>query len=568
MKKQFLLSILMILSLVANADPVEIDGVYYNLVSKASVAEVTSNPNNYEGDVVIPNSVTYDGVEYNVTGIGQSAFASCINLSSVTIPNSVTSIGDFAFSWCSKLTSITIPDGVPTIGLSAFWNCSSLTSVSIPNSVTQINGVAFMGCTSLKSVTIPNSVTLLASGAFADCTSLTSVTIPNSVTYMGDRVFRGCTNLNTISIGSGMKEMYAETFANCTALMRVYCYAESVPNTPSDAFNGSFPEYINLYVPANAVEAYKSTSPWSSFKAVLAIGSEPSEYTLTYVIDGNEYKSYKVEEGAAITPEPAPSKEGYSFSGWNDLPSTMPGYDVTVTGNFTVNKYKLTYKVDGVEYKSYDIEYGASITQEPAPSKEGYTFSGWSDIPATMPAHDVTVTGSFNAIPVASKFKLTYMVNNEVYKSYEIEEGTIITPEPAPSKEGYSFSGWNDLPSTMPSYDVTVTGSFTINKYKLIYKVDGVEYKTYDIEYGTSITPEPVPSKDGFTFSGWSDVPATMPAYDVVVEGFYTTGIKEVVDQDSSVLIYDINGKKVSHPKSGVYIIRKKNGETRKIVIK
>lgn len=503
MKKQFLLSILMILSLVANADPVEIDGVYYNLVSKASVAEVTSNPNNYEGDVVIPNSVTYDGVEYNVTGIGQSAFASCINLTSVTIPNSVTSIGDFAFSWCSKLTSITIPDGVPTIGLSAFWNCSSLTSVSIPNSVTQINGVAFMGCTSLKSVTIPNSVTLLASGAFADCTSLTSVTIPNSVTHMGDRVFMGCTNLNTISIGSGMKEMYAETFANCTALMRVYCYAESVPNTPSDAFNGSFPEYINLYVPANAVEAYKSTSPWSSFKAVLAIGSEPSEYTLIYVIDGNEYKSYKVEEGAAITPEPAPSKEGHTFSGWNDLPSTMPGYDVTVIGTFTINKYKLAYMVDGIEYKSYDIEYGASITPEPTLSKDGYTFSGWSDIPPTMPA-----------------------------------------------------------------YDVTVTGSFSVNKYKLTYKVDGVEYKSYDIEYGTSIIPEPAPSKDGFTFSGWSDIPATMPAYDVVIEGFYTTGISNIQLQEETLYIHSINGNRVSQPVRGVNIIRRENGIIKKILHK
>ena len=70
----------------------------------------------------------------------------------------------------------------------------------------------------------------------------------------------------------------------------------------------------------------------------------------------------------------------------------MPAKDVTVTGTFSVNKYKLVYKVDGQEYKSYDVEYGATITPETEPTKEGYTFSGWSDIPATMPAKDLTIT--------------------------------------------------------------------------------------------------------------------------------------------------------------------------------
>lgn len=74
----------------------------------------------------------------------------------------------------------------------------------------------------------------------------------------------------------------------------------------------------------------------------------------------------------------------------------MPAHDVTVTGSFTVNTYTLTYEVDGEVYKTYKIEYGATIESENAPSKEGYTFS--SEIPDTMPAHDVTVTGSFTVI--------------------------------------------------------------------------------------------------------------------------------------------------------------------------
>ena len=185
--------------------------------------------------------------------------------------------------------------------------------------------------------------------------------------------------------------------------------------------------------------------------------SEPQSYTLTYLVDGEVYKTYSIKYRSAITPEPAPIKEGYTFSGWSDIPETMPAHDVTVTGTFTINKYKLTYKVDGEVYKSYDVEYGAKITPEAEPTKEGYTFSGWSEIPETMPAHDITVTGSFTI----NKYKLTYIVDGEVYKSYDIEYGTTITPEFAPTKEGYTFSGWSDIPATMPAHDVTVTGTFT-----------------------------------------------------------------------------------------------------------
>lgn len=73
----------------------------------------------------------------------------------------------------------------------------------------------------------------------------------------------------------------------------------------------------------------------------------------------------------------------------------MPLHDVTVTGMFTVNSYTLLYMVDGEEYKRLEVEYGATITAEDAPTKDGYIFSGWSEIPETMPAQDVTVTGTF-----------------------------------------------------------------------------------------------------------------------------------------------------------------------------
>ena len=73
----------------------------------------------------------------------------------------------------------------------------------------------------------------------------------------------------------------------------------------------------------------------------------------------------------------------------------MPAEDITITGTFTVNKYIVTYIVDGKEYKKETVAYGAEIPAIETPTKEGYTFNGWSEIPATMPAEDITITGSF-----------------------------------------------------------------------------------------------------------------------------------------------------------------------------
>ena len=78
MKKHLLLLLMILLPMVASADAVEIDGIYYNLITKAKIAEVTKNPDKYTGVVVIPESVTYEGTDYSVTSIGEEAFLNCI----------------------------------------------------------------------------------------------------------------------------------------------------------------------------------------------------------------------------------------------------------------------------------------------------------------------------------------------------------------------------------------------------------------------------------------------------------------------------------------------------------
>lgn len=116
--------------------------LYYSIIDysnhRVSVFNLNPGVNYISGGVVIPDSVESDNIKYAVTSIGEYAFGSCEQLTSVTIPNSVTFIGKSAFSDCRRLTSIYIPDSVSQIGAHAFFCCSSLTSITIPNSVTTI----------------------------------------------------------------------------------------------------------------------------------------------------------------------------------------------------------------------------------------------------------------------------------------------------------------------------------------------------------------------------------------------------------------------------------------------
>ena len=156
-------------------------------------------------DLVIPDSVSNDGIDYTVTSIGDYAFRYCDGLTGLlTIPNSVTSIGDYAFDGCTGFDgSLTIGNSVTSIGDGAFSGCSGFTgSLTIPNSVTSIGDGAFYYCDGFDgSLTIGNSVTSIGVNAFYSCSGLTgSLTIPNSVTSVGEQAFYNCRNLSILTM--------------------------------------------------------------------------------------------------------------------------------------------------------------------------------------------------------------------------------------------------------------------------------------------------------------------------------------------------------------------------------
>ncbi|MEE0903607.1 MAG: leucine-rich repeat domain-containing protein, partial [Prevotellamassilia sp.] len=168
MKKFFLLLTLLCLSLSARAHDAEVDGIFYNLDAANKTATVTFKGDNYwdddeySGDAVIPETVTYNGVTYSVTSLGEWCFASCSSLTAITIPNSVTSLGTGCFADCSSLERMVVDAANPVYD--SREDCNAIIHTSTNELIA--------GC---KNSQIPNSVTSLGNRCFYGCSSLTSI---------------------------------------------------------------------------------------------------------------------------------------------------------------------------------------------------------------------------------------------------------------------------------------------------------------------------------------------------------------------------------------------------------
>ena len=267
------------------------------------------------GDLVIPETVTYNGETYSVTGLNYSTFYSCYELTSVTIPDGVTSIGIDAFHNCWSLTSITIPEGVTSIDNYTFCN-TGLTSITIPESVTSIGAQAFASCYALTSVTIPENVTSIGEQAFHDCKGLTSVTIPENVTSIGEQAFYYCTGLTSF------------TFLRATP-----------PTFGAGVFDNT--NNCPIYVPASAVEAYKNelSSYASRVQPLTGITKNGVRYELQ--ADGTWAVAEIIASGDIVIPDaiigyPVTSI-GDAFENHSDLTSVTIGNSVTSIGSSAFN---------------------------------------------------------------------------------------------------------------------------------------------------------------------------------------------------------------------------------------
>lgn len=358
------------------------------------------------------SSLTTARLGNSIKALGDNAFYGCSSLQAITIPNSVGSVGEECFRNCSNMISAVIGDGlatikdytfqncraleslrignrVTTIETRAFENCSSLAKITIPQSITGITNNVFKGCTSLADVIIEDRSTKLELGSngssplFADCpldsvyiggkiiyntsensgyspfyrnTSLRTITITDQeeqiyenefygctnlkkvivghgIKNIGDRAFSGCSSLDKFSFGSNVESIGAEAFSDCVNMTQIISSASIPPVCGTQALDDINKWSCVLKVPQNYKAAYQAAEQWKEFFFIEDV-VEVKKFAIIYMVDNEIFATDSLSVGEVIVPIAEPTKEGYTFSGWSDIPETMPAHDVEVYGNF------------------------------------------------------------------------------------------------------------------------------------------------------------------------------------------------------------------------------------------
>jgi len=222
------------------------------------------------------------------------------------------------------------------------------------------------------------------------------------------------------------------------------------------------------------------------------------QYTLEYVdYDGTVLQTEDYDFDAdlsGVTPPNDPSREGYEFSGWDiTLPPTMGKTKVTATAMYTINQYALEYvDYDGTVLQTEDYDFEAdlrSVTPPTDPSREGYEFSGWSITrPLTMRTTKITVTAMYTI----NKYAVEYIdYDGTVLQTEDYEFGADlsgVTPPTDPSREGYTFDGWSGIVSTtMGSSKVTIAATYNVLPLTFTVSNEVMLYDDWGGKYSSSV---------------------------------------------------------------------------------
>ena len=616
MKKFLILIILTLLPILASADAIDINGIWYNLNIDEKTAEVASNPSKYSGDVVIPESIDYAGLKFSVTSIAGGT----------STGHGTNTAKGGAFDDCTSMTSITIPKTIKTVGLGAFTNCAGLIAVHIADFEAWCN-IDFKLQSSLDFIEFSSNPLTYAHHLFLNGEEIKDVVIPESIKEVKMSFTGGDFKSVTFHKDVTLLENFA--FLNCENLKDVYSYSPYITlgHHWREVFTEAIVKNSTLHVRKKYMDNYGG---WAGFGSIVEIPG--IDYTLSYYVDNELYASYVLEVGETIAPPYEPSKSDCIFSGWSEIPETMPDHDVTVTGSF----YQiLTIEDNGIYYKIVEEQGTAIVTQNPnkytgdivIPGVVNYNEKEYKVISIEGPG--LYTSGAFYQCTDLSSVQLpnglvsigsaafresgitTIVIPNSVKKIEQtafvfckslrtielsenitsLEYGTftgceqlvsITIPENVKTIGTHVFANCiglksinlpaslesigsrafancaslkeiqclaKDMPSTnSDTFIETFLGNASlyvpndvVDNYKniapwsafgniypisgktfnVVYYVDGEEYASYELEVGAVIVPEPEPVLEGYTFSGWSEIPETMPADDVIVKGSF-----------------------------------------------
>lgn len=267
---------------------------------------------------------------------------------------------------------------------------------------------------------------------------------------------------------------------------------------------------------------YTFTGWDKTFDAITGDLTITAQYTInTFTVqfldwDGTILLSAVLDYGSTITAPANPTRDGYTFTGWDKTFSIVYG-DLIITAQYSLNSYTVQFvDWDGRVLKTQTVTYGASATAPNNPSRTGYTFTGWSST-YTYITGDLVVTAQYAAIT----YTVTFVDwNGTVLKSETVNYGTAATAPTDPTREGYTFTGWSRTFNNVTS-NITVTAQYSINSYTVQFvDWDGTVLKTQTVTYGAAATAPSDPTREGYRFTGW-DKAFNYVSSDLVVTATY-----------------------------------------------
>ncbi len=291
---------------------------------------------------------------------------------------------------------------------------------------------------------------------------------------------------------------------------------------------------------------------------------EVNQYTITFDTDGGtEIAPITQDYGTAVTAPAAPTKEGYVFTGWEKtIPTTMPAENLTIKASWTEKApdiYTVTVTNDGNGAASASPAAGVAGTEITltATANTGYQFKAWEVISGgvtvqenkfTIGTENVEIKATFEAIPAVKTYTVTFVDwNGNTLKTETVEAGKAATAPANPSREGYTFTGW-DVEFSNVTTDLTVTAQYQKNqpaeptKYTVTFvDWDGKTLKTETVEAGKAATAPADPSREGYTFTGW-DVEFSNVTTDLTVTAQYQKN-QPVEPTKYTVTFVDWDGK-------------------------
>ena len=324
-------------------------------------------------------------------------------------------------------------------------------------------------------------------------------------------------------------------------------YNDTIPtqNTPvvdNFQFNGWLVFDDNEWVPFSFEEA-KMPNHNLAIKA-----SFLGEVTITFISDGNVYKTLTGYEGRNLTQTiTPPTKEGYTFSGWYEedtfenkytLPSTYPNESHNVYAKWSINQYTVTFNPNNeADTTTIELDFNSKLTKPTNPTKVGYSFNGWYydnkkvDFSTfKMPANDIELKANWTI----NTYTITLNANGGICDDNYIKGNynePIIAPK-NPTKEGYTFLYWSIKNSneeyeftTVPAENIELIAQWQVNEYNVTFNPDNDNTKVDSVlNYGSKVIKPSDPNKNGYTFLGWyynnilvDFETFTIPAHDIEI---------------------------------------------------